>query len=67
MGKLSGDAFYAPNGNYLCTIVDNRLRVDVARKSSKADGFDCYDARPEHTTGERRMRYIARQGYDEFY
>ena len=65
VGKLRGDAFYAPNGDYLCTIVDNRLRVDVAHKGSKADGFDCYDPRPEHTSQERRTRYIPRAGYED--
>ena len=60
VGKLMGDAFYTPKGDYLCSVTDNRLRIDAARKGSKGIAFVPRDPRPEHISQERRTRYIAR-------
>ena len=64
VAKLRGDAFFTPDGVYLCSIVDNRLRVDVTRKGMTSNTFAQYGPRPpEQTYQESRTRYIDRQGF----
>jgi hypothetical protein len=67
VGKVNGDEIYGPNGKYLGEVMnDNRLIVNLGKKSWTSHGFAPYGRRVGLVPYVNYVGYVMYVGHEDF-